>query len=88
MRLPEIAARLRQLAVELPCEELNALATEIGRRQLGPRAPSTSNRINDEIRERIRSIHKENPSLTQAEIAMQVGVNPGRVSETLRGKRK
>lgn len=88
MRLPEVAARLRELSAELNCAELNNLAAEIGRRQLAPRAPVTSVKISDEIRERIRNIHKENPKLSQAEIAMQVGVNPGRVSETLRGKRK
>ncbi len=88
MRLPEVAARLRELAIILNHDELNDLADEIGRRQAGPRAPSTSNKITDEIRERIRTIHQENPKLSQADIAMQVGVNPGRVSETLRGKRR
>lgn len=88
MRLPEITSRLRELAVEMNCEELRTLVDEIGRRKLGPRAPVTSRKITDEIRERIRSIHKDNPNLSQAEIAIQVGVNPGRVSETLRGKRK
>ena len=87
MRLPEIAQRLRELAVELNCEELTALAGEMGRRPIGPRAPSTSIKMSDEIRERILQIHKENPRLSQAEIVSQVGVNPGRVSETLRGKR-
>ena len=48
MRLPEVAARLRELAIEFGCDELSDLADEIARR---------------------------------------LNLNPGRVSETLRGKR-
>lgn len=87
MRLPDIAKRLRELAVSIPCPELDDLADQIGRRAVGARAPATSAKMTDEIREQIQQIHKENPKLSQQEIARRVGVNPGRVSETLHGKR-
>ena len=45
MRLPEVAARLRVLAIDLNCDELNDLADEIARRPSGQRAPRTSARM-------------------------------------------
>jgi len=42
MRLPEVATRLRELAKQLNCDELNTLAGEIARRPSGKRAPPTS----------------------------------------------
>lgn len=87
MRLPDIANRLRELADSIPYPELNDLADQIGRRAIGTRAPVTSVKMTDEIRDEIHRIHKENPKLSQHEIARRVGVNPGRVSETLHGKR-
>jgi hypothetical protein len=35
MRLPEVAARLRELAIDLGCNELGDLADEIARRPVG-----------------------------------------------------
>ena len=87
MRLPEIAARLRELAIELDCSELSELADEISRRKGGQRAPATSAPMTDQIRNEIKEIHQKYPNLSQQKIASKVGVNPGRVSETLRGKR-
>jgi hypothetical protein len=54
MRLPEIANRPRELAVELGCEELNTLADEMGRRPAGPKAPKTSTPMTETLREQIR----------------------------------
>jgi hypothetical protein len=87
MRLPEIAERLRALAVDLNCEELNQLANEIGRRPSGTRAPPTSATMTDQLREEIRAFAAANPGMSQAEIGAYFNVNPGRVSETLKGKR-
>ena len=39
MRLPEVVTRLRELAVDLGCDELNELADEFARRPSGQRAP-------------------------------------------------
>lgn len=87
MRLPEVAARLRELAAELDCDELDDLANEIGRRPSAQRAPKSSAPMTDELREEILAMKEANPRLSHAEIGRQLNVNPGRVSETLRGKR-
>jgi hypothetical protein len=87
MRQPEVAARLRELADELACEELNDLADEIARRPAGQRAPVSSAPMTEELRRRIREMKAANPTLSHAEIGRQLNVNPGRVSETLKGKR-
>jgi hypothetical protein len=87
MKLPEIAARMRELARDLGCGELNALADEIARRPAGKRAPISSAPITDELRHEIRTMKEANPDLSQAEIGRRLNVNPGRVSETLKGKR-
>jgi hypothetical protein len=87
MRLPEVAERLRKLALELGCDELNELADEIARRPSGQRAPATSAPMTDALRDQIRAMKAADPDLSQAEIGRRLNVNPGQVSETLRGKR-
>jgi len=87
MRLPEVAMRLRELAADLQCGELNELADEIGRRPRGQQAPTTSVPMTDELRAKIRAMKRAEPQLSQAEIGRRFNVNPGRVSEALRGKR-
>jgi hypothetical protein len=87
MRLPEVAAKLRELADEFGYEELNDLADEIARRPSGQRAPISSAPMTDELRQEIIALKEANPDLSHAEIGRRLNVNPGRVSETLRGKR-
>jgi hypothetical protein len=87
MRRPEVATRLREWAVELKCNELSGLDDEISRRPSGERAARTSVPITDSLRERIRAMKEAEPYLSQAEIGKRLNVNPGRVSETLKGKR-
>ncbi len=87
MRLPEISNRLRELAIELHCDELDGLADEIGRRSSGQRAAATSVPITDSLRDQIRAMKEAEPGISQAEIGKRLNINPGRVSETLRGKR-
>jgi hypothetical protein len=87
MRLPEVAARLRELAIDLSCDELNELADEIARRPSGRRAPITSATMSDSVRAQIRAMKADDPDLSHAEIGRRLDINPGRVSETLRGKR-
>jgi hypothetical protein len=87
MKLPEITERLRTLAVKLNCEELNQLANEIGRRPSGTRAPATSATMTYQLREEIRAFAAANPGMSQAKIGARFNVNPGRVSEALKGKR-
>jgi hypothetical protein len=87
MRLPEVASRLRELATDLGCDELNGLADEMGRRSPRQRAPTSSAQMTDALREQIRAIKAAEPELSQAEIGRRLNLNPGRVSEALRGKR-
>ena len=87
MRLPEVATRLRELAIDLGCDELNELADEIARRPSGLRAPKTSTPMTDSLRAQIRAMKAAEPDLSHAEIGRRLNLNPGRVSETLRGKR-
>jgi hypothetical protein len=87
MRLPEVATRLRELAQELNCDELNILADEIGRRPSGKRAPPTSAPMTEELRDKIKAIKKANPDISHADVGRTLNINPGRVSETLKGKR-
>ena len=88
MRLPEVAARMRELAVDLGCNELNDLADQIARRPAGQRAPTTSTPMDDDVRDQIKPLKKANPAISHAEIGRRLNVNPGRVCETLKGKRK
>lgn len=87
MKLPEVAARLRELAQQLNCAELNILAGEIARRPSGKRAPPTSAPMTDALRDEILAIKKSDPDISQAQIGRVLNINPGRVSETLKGKR-
>ena len=100
MILPAIQAELRHCARVLRGEEdgpealdvtavpayLEYLATQI-RRRPGTRGPITSRPMTDAVRAQIRALAAQVPRLSQAEIARRVGVNPGRVSEVLRGFR-
>jgi len=87
MRLPEVAKRLRELAAELNCDELSGLADEIGRRSAGQRAAATSVPMTDSLKKQIRAMKEAERHLSQTEIGKRLNINPGRVSETLRGKR-
>jgi hypothetical protein len=82
-----VAKRLRELAAQLNCDELSDLAEEIGRRSSGQRATATSVPMSDSLKDEIRAMKAAEPNLSQAEIGKRLNVNPGRVSETLRGKR-
>lgn len=87
MRLQEVAERLLQLAVEHDIEELFELAGQIPRRRFGGRKKSISRPVTEELREEIRQFAARHDHLTQAEIARYFNVNPGRVSEAIRGFR-
>ena len=87
MRLPEVATRLRELATDLGSDELNDLADEIGRRPPRQRAPKTSVPMTDSLKDQIKAMKAAEPNLSQAEIGRRLNLNPGRVSEALRGKR-
>lgn len=81
MRIPEIRKELAEISGRLA-----VLADELNRRS-GPRAPSTSERIDAELAATIRKYAKTFPDMTQADIGRVFNVNQGRVSEAIRGKR-
>jgi hypothetical protein len=87
MRLPDVAARLRQLAALHGLAELDALASAITRRSPQHRAPVKSARMTAALSARIAQFAKDHPDMSQAEVGRRFNVNPGRVSESLRGKR-
>lgn len=86
MTLPDIMAELRQLAQDYNLPRLKELADEI-RRRPGTRGRYTSRKTTEFLREQIRLFRVAHPGLSQKEIADHFGVNPGRVSEALKGFR-
>ena len=96
MRIPEIQARFRELArviakgggtIEIAAE-IEMLVDELSRRAAVTRAPVQATPTTPVLRRAIRALHLSDPDLTQAQIARRLGVNQGRVSEALAGKRK
>jgi hypothetical protein len=87
MKIPQIQARLTELSKELRCPEIASLAGELSRRKLVIKAPNHSTPMSNDIRVAIRNAHVDNPELPLNRIAAMFDVNPGRVSETLRGFR-
>lgn len=88
MKLPEIAARLREKADEYLDPELARLADAIRRRPPARRAPPTSVPMSDELRAEIRRYAEKHPDASYVEIGRFFKVNPGRVSEAVRGFRQ
>jgi hypothetical protein len=86
--IPEIAERLREKARELNDGELMELADAMRRRRPVKRAEPTSRRMTGELRVAIREYAKAHPEKSQLEIGVHFGVNPGRVSESIRGFRR
>jgi hypothetical protein len=94
MRVPEVAARMRNIAEDIRgqfppiAEELAALADELKRRPRSIRSAITSVHITPKLLNEIRQYAEDNPHFSHQAIARKFNVNPGRVSEALRGKRK
>jgi hypothetical protein len=87
MTIPEICDRLRVLAAHYALPELDDLADELRRRPAGSRAPATSTPMTPALAALIRAHSMSHPSKSQVQVARHFGVNPGRVSEALHGKR-
>lgn len=81
--IPQIRARMRELADELGIEELHDLADDTYRNSPVTRAQRSSAPLTPELAQKIRDYHKKNPKLHQRDIAHRFNVNPGRVSEAL-----
>jgi hypothetical protein len=66
---------------------LEVLASAMHNRVPEQRGRSTSARVTDAKREEVHRLRAEHPEWSQQEIANASGVNIGRVSEILKGKR-
>lgn len=87
MTIPEIRERLYELAKEHRLPELAYLASETRRQYHGRRAPAASIALTDELAEDIRRYCARHPDETMHRVGIRFGVNQGRVSEALFGKR-
>lgn len=86
LTIPQIRERLHELAVIHGIPELSSLATATIRRSY-KRAPSTRSGLDRKLKSSIRAFVKENPEMAFQDVANIFGVNPGRVSEAVHGKR-
>lgn len=91
MTIPEARRRLMNLAATLSPEAAAEIATIVReglfrRRGITP-TPPKSKRMCRKVGSDIRALHKQRPDLSEQEIAVKIGVNSGRVSEALIGKR-
>ena len=73
----------RQFVINL---RIDALMQETYRRSYS-RAPVKSKRITAKVRSDVMFMARQNPDMSHQEIAQANGINPGRVSEILHGKR-
>lgn len=85
--IPEIRARLHELADELGVPELAQLAEETRRQYHGRRAPSRARPVDDSLAMRVTLFARRHPDMPQREIGRRFGIDGGRVSEILFGKR-
>ncbi|MBL4692095.1 MAG: hypothetical protein JKY92_02055 [Magnetovibrio sp.] len=84
MSIPDVRARLKELAVEHGIEELSDLADQMYRRKLkAQRAPVTSQRMTLSLAAEIREYIDNSPTASNQQIADHFTVNPGRVSDAL-----
>lgn len=91
MTIPEARRRLMNLAAKLAPAEANELMEIIKdglfrRTIIVPTRPKNK-KVTKLITAQIRALHAKRPDLSQLEIGVKLGVNPGRVSEALIGKR-
>ena len=91
MTIPEARRLLMNLAATLSPEAAAEIAriVEEGmfrRKGIVPTRPK-SKRMCRRVAVDIRALHRARPDLSEQEVAVQIGVNSGRVSEALIGKR-
>lgn len=87
LTIPEVRMRLFEIAAETDNAELNDLASQLVRRQHGRRAPTTKKAMTEYRTQAIREYAERHPDVGEFDIAVVFGVNQGRVSEAIYGKR-
>lgn len=85
--IPQIRARLHELSAELKLPELAELAEETRRQYHGRRAPVRAQAVTEDVVEDVKRFAAEHPKTPQREIGRAFGIDGGRVSEILFGKR-
>lgn len=101
MTIPEVRQRIEAIAAELlmfrseadlerAADELRALVAELRRRPNGnlAKAPRHSRSMTPGLAERIRQDAAAHPADSMFTVAARHGVNQGRVSEAIYGKRR
>lgn len=95
-RIPEARVQIATLAKKLERGSISNLHAANQLRDILPmlrrdvpekRAQNRDTPMSAELAERIREYAKYRPALSQREIAQEFNVNPGRVSEALKGQR-
>lgn len=91
--IPEVREELEQILRICEMPMLARVVVEAAIRDLKRRPPvrkakPKSAHAGPALRAAIRGFAKKHPGLSQLEIARRFNVNPGRVSEAIRGKRK
>jgi hypothetical protein len=88
MGIPKVRKLLLQIAIERDIPELVALEKHLYRRPPVRRTDKkTSRPMTPEVKEEIRVTADRHPDMSMHEVSMLCGVNQGRISETLGGKR-
>lgn len=85
--MPEIRARLKELAWELDCPELSQLADATFRRRCQPVARAKARKVTLEIVQGVRRARENNPGMSQRELGRLFGIDGGRVNEIINGFR-
>jgi hypothetical protein len=86
--IDNLCARLKALSLETYeiTSRLEVYNEMLSRRPPIGRAPVRSRRLTEAVEVEIIECRDQHPDWSQQQIADEVGVNPGRVSETLAGK--
>jgi hypothetical protein len=85
--IPEIRARMHELADEHGIPELHDLAEETRRRSPLRRAKPRWPRLTDEVKQQVREMFAARPELGVRELADHFRTSIGRISEAVRGFR-
>lgn len=85
--MPEIRARLHEIARENGLPELAQLAEETKRRYHGRKGRTTALKVTPALAARVRAYFKAHPDENNRTIGARFQIDGGRVSEILFGKR-
>jgi hypothetical protein len=99
MKIRDVQTRMLELAGELEdpngemelaeiAKELRVLVVELFRRKAVRKAPIKARAIDPQLKAQLREVARLHPEMPYREIGRMFGVDGGRVSEALAGKRK